>query len=748
LFYYLKTSFYKFYRTKTEDTKDYWPYGKPGPGVGPVRTNDAQNNENFEPNLNVYPKSNKSKKAIDEYNKIKETLAAIAEAEKQIKQEQQGMERAQQLNSNFLNQKHQDQSKLPAAMRTSIKFGDVVYDEDIKKTKELERKKWLHELEEQKREKLMQNNSHDQNDGYENSSRDLLKKAKGSSMANYFSNQSNSLTNLNYSQPTVNERNDEEKNFVRTRNLLDPAQIEDMERKRKLALEHKKEIDAQVAEKRRIQLLEEEIQTLNSLKAESEAKQISNSHLMNQEMKRLNPQFKNFNNILNNKSQGKDTMASILQGDAKNEPDSNSSRSAVTETRAHEIHRKMQEAELAAAEEKHKRLLKRLQKGGHDTRQLEKKFAELKARLTGNSSVIMDANNYETQRNTYGMSVMTDYESKLENEKKMLEKKLLNNFVDSNSNKENNNQYEQSNESKLKQIFKLLREDTNGLPAELSEEHLRLLLKSVKTDQNEQRNNNDYASNLTNNVQNSKSKQVKEKALKYQQEQQQKQEQKQKLKNDEKPIWNYKNKEGKVAKTNSMKDPFYQERLRFMEERKKKRFEQQQHPNNFNSRETENLREMSKKQSFDNGYQNYDSYMNDDLNNEYSNRTRLVEPSGRQSSSSTISNMSSHSQLNNQGKPTESIMNLLTKNLATNTIYEEDEDMYLNNQKSNKNHPSNHRSTNNQLSSSYEDMNHQNGFVPFMRTNEFLDPTHAGSPVPPSRESSAIKRDREKARQV
>jgi hypothetical protein len=334
-------------------------------------------------------------------------------------------------------------------------------------------------------------------------------------------------------------------------------------------------------------------------------------------------------------------------------------------------------------------------------------------------------------------------------EKKLLEKKLLSNIVDNNSNKENSNQYEQSNESKLKQIFKLLREDTNGLPAELSEEHLRLLLKSVKNDQNEPRNNNDYASNQTNNVQNSKSKQVKERALKYQQEQQQKQEQKQNLKNGEKPIWNYKNKEGKVAKTNSMKDPFYQERLRFMEERKKKRFDQPQYPNNANYREADNSRQNQKKQSLDNNYQNYDSYMNDDFNNDYSNRTRVLEPSGRQSSSSTISNMSSHSQVNNQGKQPESIMNLLTKNLASNTIYEEDEDMYLNNQKSNhKNHTSHNRLSNNQLSSSYEDLNHQNGFVPFMRTNEFLDPTHAGSPVPPSRESSAIKRDREKARQV
>jgi hypothetical protein len=45
---------------------------------------------------------------------------------------------------------------VPAAMRTSLFFGDVMFDDDIKKTKELERKKWLQELENQKKEKLIE----------------------------------------------------------------------------------------------------------------------------------------------------------------------------------------------------------------------------------------------------------------------------------------------------------------------------------------------------------------------------------------------------------------------------------------------------------------------------------------------------------------------------------------------------------------------------------------------------------------
>ena len=40
-------------------------------------------------------------------------------------------------------------------MRTLALFGDVLFEDDVKKTKELARKKWLLELEAQKKEKLM-----------------------------------------------------------------------------------------------------------------------------------------------------------------------------------------------------------------------------------------------------------------------------------------------------------------------------------------------------------------------------------------------------------------------------------------------------------------------------------------------------------------------------------------------------------------------------------------------------------------
>jgi len=104
----------------------------------------------------------------------------------------------------------------------------------------------------------------------------------------------------------------------------------------------------------------------------------------------------------------------------------------------------------------------------------------------------------------------------------------------------------------------------------------------------------------------------------------------------------------------------------------------------------------------------------------------------------------------------ESILNLLTKkNLSNNVIYEDDEDRYLRPvDNSERGRNQGQMGVSRFSRTEREDMRVEDmggspmGFVPFMRTDEFLDPAHAASPVPPSRESSAIKQDREKARQA
>ena len=187
-----------------------------------------------------------------------------------------------------------------------------------------------------------------------------------------------------------------------------------------------------------------------------------------------------------------------------NELDNISARGQATHTRAQETFKKMQEAELAAAEEKHKKLLKKLRKGGHDTTALEQKFAELKARLTGgknssanqqqeqnptnlklNLNLLSNQIDYGTSNshvnNKSSMSIMSESESKLNKEKHRLEKQLF--LTDENNNNDGNSSF------KMRKILQILKEDPDDdISAELSENQLRQLLKSVARNDNSHHN--------------------------------------------------------------------------------------------------------------------------------------------------------------------------------------------------------------------------------------------------------------------
>ncbi|CAF0907856.1 unnamed protein product [Brachionus calyciflorus] len=688
---------------KENNNGEHWPYGKPGVGVGRIQ-------EQTQAQVQNRPKTHPD--PFEEFNKIKEQIEAITATENKIKNEQilsSVNQRTEEKQTVF-----HDQIKVPAAMRTSIMFGGVMYDDEIKKTKELERKKWLADLEEQKKEKLIESQR---------------------------ATNTNHQTNNSAPNPPITPRHfEEEKNFGRTRNLLDPAQIEELERKKKQSLQHKMEIEAQIAEKKRIKMLEEEIQTLNNLKIENEAKEIKETNQFNEELKKNQIHYQNFEKILNSsRHANSDVAPSVLLGENnKFDQESKTVRSNITDSRSNEIYRKMQEAELAAAEEKHKKLLKRLQKGGHDTTQLERKFAETKARLTGNPIQIDNPKNnnnnnnsnhhqisnipglnfsgIESSRvnnNTSQLSVISDHENRLERQKELLAKKVLG------TNKENEVNTESS---RIQKIFQLLREDTTGLPAEITEEDLKILLKNVvKTEDTP------------------KGKQmVQKKEFKAQKKEEKKIEEepsKSGIGKDGKPIWNYKNLKGRKVIKNSEKDPFYHERAQKAEERKRQRLEYYQNLSQKNGQKYKEFTERKQQQNEPMRKDSYEDHLRD-------NRTSVV---------SSMSNASTQYDdrkpprfaSNSNKQQTESIMNLLTKNLASNPIYEEDEDMFLKETKPKGNYD---LQLKNSSFSSFGDSNR--GFVPFMRTNEVLDPVHAGSPVPPSRESSAIKRDREKARQA
>jgi hypothetical protein len=118
--------------------------------------------------------------------------------------------------------------------------------------------------------------------------------------------------------------------FGRTRNLLDPAQLDELERKRNKNLQHKLDIEAQIAEKKRIKNLEDQVETLGNMKIENEAKQMTNALNASEQQKQKQPHYHNFEKILATQN-GPPTMASIMQGgDASQpDPDSQSSRNAA-----------------------------------------------------------------------------------------------------------------------------------------------------------------------------------------------------------------------------------------------------------------------------------------------------------------------------------------------------------------------------------------------------------------------------------
>ena len=287
-----------------------------------------------------------------------------------------------------------------------------------------------------------------------------------------------------------------------------------MQRKRDKNLQHKLEIEAQIAEKKRIKELEEQVKVLSNLKIENEAKQIASRVEHSHESRTQQPHYKNIEKVLTttttnaaSSSEGHnpkkaDTMADILQGDANHFSHDNNNARNLTD-KSQDSYKRLQMAELAAAEEKHTRLLKRLKKGGHDTRNLENKFNEYKLKILSNTNPeLVNNNNNNTNNNNSnnsstnnrqinggGMvhqevntnrnftSMSNHIEARLEQQKRTLEKELRLGSNESLNEKENDSAA--ISDQKMKQIFKILREDTVGMPAELTEEKLKMILQKV-----------------------------------------------------------------------------------------------------------------------------------------------------------------------------------------------------------------------------------------------------------------------------
>ncbi len=524
-------------------------------------------------------------------------------------------------------------------------------------------------------------------------------------------------------------------------------------------MQHKLDIEAQIAEKKRIKNLEDQVETLGNLKIENEAKKITNALNASEQQKQKQPQYHNFEKILATQN-GPPTMASIMQGSDGSHNDQENQSSRNESDKSQDTFRRLQMAELAAAEEKHKRLLKRLKHGGHDTKNLENKFNDYRNKILSNinpelvsantsskntvSDGLINGRGIEDQRNKNNTSMSIHPEAKLERQKLNLEKELIEKKIEENDGASFNNLSEQ----KIKQIFNLLREDTVGLPAEINEEQLKMILARVSE------NSADKSG-----VKNSKTgpqKPLNNKSLKNQPKPHSA-DLKAKIKAEEsmvgekkpggKPIWNPPKPTAKPKMSNSEKDPFYHEKKALIEERRRKRADLHQAMVEKNNKKYQEFLLNSKKDHDEKKRQ-----QNNISNADYLQRSGQHRQSIASSSHSTIDNY--EDTRNSKPSQGESILNLLTKkNLSNNVIYEDDEDTYLRPAQSinqgGRNLGASRFSRNERDDLRVEDMGGSPmGFVPFMRTDEFLDPAHAGSPVPPSRESSAMKQDREKARQA
>jgi hypothetical protein len=134
-----------FLKQKGTDTGVHWPYEGRNMNFNKRDQRDYADTTNtsepepvvsrLPPQVPIDKKSkNKQREMLDEYNQIKQQLEAIRTAEEKIKQEQlleqlEQTNRQQQLPptpaaaSKTANSKYHDQSKVPAAMRTSLMFG-------------------------------------------------------------------------------------------------------------------------------------------------------------------------------------------------------------------------------------------------------------------------------------------------------------------------------------------------------------------------------------------------------------------------------------------------------------------------------------------------------------------------------------------------------------------------------------------------------------------------------------------------
>ena len=220
-----------------------------------------------------------------------------------------------------------------------------------------------------------------------------------------------------------------------------------------------------------MQKLEDELQQLDNQKIENEIKQI-NLNQQQETQKRKQHYF----------------------GDQEREKETAKTPDNVAVVDSAQL--QLLQAEYNAALEKHKRLLIKLQKGGHDTEKLETKFNEFrsKCRAMGvnvgndppsNAKTSKKNSKEEKPEVTSKAAARLQYQQQLQQNQleKQIESDRRSKLKDESINTDESSMIKefgtQTEQTKLKQLFNLLREDTNDIPIELTEESVRALLKKV-----------------------------------------------------------------------------------------------------------------------------------------------------------------------------------------------------------------------------------------------------------------------------
>lgn len=187
----------------------------------------------------------------------------------------------------------------------------------------------------------------------------------------------------------------------------------------------------------------------------------------------------------------------------------------------------------------------------------------------------------------------------------------------------------------MKQIFKLLREDTTNIPAELTEEQLKLILQRVGSNKTIDTDTKSQKSQPTNKPYNNKSLIKRAKSFSSNDP---------KPKLDEKkpggkPMWNAPKKTGKPKMSNTEKDPFYNEKKALIEERRLKRLEKHQAMVEKNDRKYQDFLRKKNDDDVKKIEKRQATQMNTQMStNEFTNRQSLHRQSIASSSISTMDN--------------------------------------------------------------------------------------------------------------